>query len=120
MPAALDRAANLGGRRTKTSKGGNRGTGEVVVPRALWGFERRQAGVSASAGHAAQLNAGSGVIAGLWLSRHEDCLADEWSEESTAGHVCDRALSLSVDDRRGMRLAMRVREFALVFMTYRS
>ena len=35
-----DGATHSGGRRTKTSKGGNRAKLNAVVERALWGFER--------------------------------------------------------------------------------
>jgi hypothetical protein len=43
MPAALGRAANSGGRRTKTYEEGNRGDARCSdVPQAqLWGFEER-------------------------------------------------------------------------------
>ena len=40
MPAHDDGATYSGGRRTKTSKGRNRGNWQAVVQRALWGFER--------------------------------------------------------------------------------
>jgi hypothetical protein len=43
MPAASEDTANSGGRRTKTSKGGNRDlgalAGRVGPPSQLWGFE---------------------------------------------------------------------------------
>ena len=45
MPAVHERAAGTGGRRPKTSKGGNRVEGTVMRPRWLWGFERRKRGV---------------------------------------------------------------------------
>jgi len=40
MPALTGAATDSGGRRTKTSKGGNRGKLDAVVERTLWGFER--------------------------------------------------------------------------------
>jgi hypothetical protein len=44
-----DGATYSGGRRTKTSKGRNRGTWDVVVQRALWGFKERACRVDGAA-----------------------------------------------------------------------
>jgi hypothetical protein len=45
MPAATERFRAHGGRRTKTSKGGNRDEGTAGARLALWGFERCGRGV---------------------------------------------------------------------------